>query len=271
MSEQTDYPENQGPTSQSRNLGSVLSDAAQTNIPRRNRLGKAWRVIFLASTIIGIIALTLLLVNILNSSAGYMAIEYEIEPESLAVDGVPLQEMPNAALVQILQDNLTRNRFRTLDGQTSMDQRTQEDLVSLVYDNVIEPKVQNTWPLIDSLAREAEIREEANRLSQCGSVFQGMVHPGSVEITPIQQSTAGWRAHGNPGLVMDYQPHHPVRLAHRNRGSDLSGRIFSGYLDQPDNPDKYQQSGRRAIHHLWHVRPGSVCPCVFDFNEWRTI
>ncbi len=161
MSEQTDYPENQGPTSQSRNLGSVLSDAAQTNIPRRNRLGKAWRVIFLASTIIGIIALTLLLVNILNSSAGYMAIEYEIEPESLAVDGVPLQEMPNAALVQILQDNLTRNRFRTLDGQTSMDQRTQEDLVSLVYDNVIEPKVQNTWPLIDSLAREAEIREEA--------------------------------------------------------------------------------------------------------------
>lgn len=161
MSERTDYPENQGPTSPSRNPGSALADAAQTNIPRRKRLGKAWRVIFLASTVTGIIALTLLLINIVNSSAGIMAIEYEIEPESLAVDGVPLQELSNAALVQILQEHLTRNRFRTLDGQTPMDQRTQEDLVSLVYDNVIEPKVQNTWPLFDSLTREAEIREEA--------------------------------------------------------------------------------------------------------------
>jgi hypothetical protein len=32
---------------------------AQTNIPHRKRLGKTWRLIFMASTIVGIIVLTL--------------------------------------------------------------------------------------------------------------------------------------------------------------------------------------------------------------------
>jgi phosphate transport system permease protein len=118
-------------------------------------------VIFLASTVIGIIALTLLMINITNGSAGYMAIEYKIEPESLALDGVPLQELSSEQLIQILEENLSKNRFRTLIRETPMEQRTQEDLVSLVYDNVVEPKVQTTWPLFDSLTREAEIREQA--------------------------------------------------------------------------------------------------------------
>jgi len=151
-------PEN---AEQSLYLGSMQKGPPQTNIPRRNRLGKTWRIIFLASTVIGIIALTLLMINIINGSAGYMAIEYEIQPESLALDGVPLIELPKDTLVQILQDNVNKNRFRTLDRQIPMEQRTQEDMVSLVYDNVVQPKVENTWPLIDSLLHEEEIREQA--------------------------------------------------------------------------------------------------------------
>jgi phosphate transport system permease protein len=77
------------------------------------------------------------------------------------VDGVPLQELPKDTLVQILQDHVNKNRFRTLDRQIPLAQRTQEDMVTLVYDNVVKPKVQNTWPLIDSLLHEKEIREQA--------------------------------------------------------------------------------------------------------------
>jgi phosphate transport system permease protein len=160
MSEQTPPTENQEQAAEPLYLDSELKGSSQTNIPRRKRLGKIWRVIFLASTVIGIIALTLLMINIINGSAGYMAIEYKILPESLAVDGVPLQELPKDTLVKILQDNVNKNRFRTLDRQTPMEQRTQEDIVSLVYDNVVQPKVQNTWPLIDSLLHEKEIREQ---------------------------------------------------------------------------------------------------------------
>ena len=161
MSEQTLSSENQDNAAQPLYLGSKQNGPTQTNIPRRNRLGKTWRIIFLASTVIGIIALTLLMINIINGSAGYMAIEYEIQPESLALDGVPLIELPKDTLVQILQDNVNKNRFRTLDRQIPMEQRTQEDMVSLVYDNVVQPKVENTWPLIDSLLHEEEIREQA--------------------------------------------------------------------------------------------------------------
>jgi len=163
MREPTPLSDNRGDASKAPQLAADGDGASQGNIPRRNRLGKIWRSVFLASTVIGIIALTLLMFNITNGSLGYMAVEYEIEPESLVVDGVPVENLPSEALVKILEDNLTRNRFRTLDRQTPMQERTQAELVSLVYDNVIEPKVLMTWPLIDSLLREDEIRQEVSR------------------------------------------------------------------------------------------------------------
>ena len=58
------------------------------------------------------------MINITNQSLGYMALEYKVEPESLAVDGRRWQSCLSETLVQILQENLTRNRFRTLDKQT---------------------------------------------------------------------------------------------------------------------------------------------------------
>ena len=97
-----------------------LENAGETNIPRRNRQGKVWRTVFMASTVAGIIVLTLLILNITNQSLGYMALEYKVQPESLSQGGTPLAELPGETLIQILQDNLTKNRFRTLDSQTPL-------------------------------------------------------------------------------------------------------------------------------------------------------
>ena len=71
-----------------------------------------WRIIFQLSTLIGILTLTALLFNILNSTLGYVAFEDKVDPETLAVNGVPLEELSKEELVRILQENVSAGLFR---------------------------------------------------------------------------------------------------------------------------------------------------------------
>jgi hypothetical protein len=50
-----------------------LAITPESNLGRRHRLGKIWRSIFLASTLVGIVSLVTLLLTILNDSMGYVA------------------------------------------------------------------------------------------------------------------------------------------------------------------------------------------------------
>jgi phosphate transport system permease protein len=51
----------------------------------RHRTGRIWLAVFQASTIIGVIALVALLLNILNSAFGFMAIQNTVEPEHVVM------------------------------------------------------------------------------------------------------------------------------------------------------------------------------------------
>ena len=74
----------------------------QNNLARRHRVGRLWHIVFQASTVIGIIVLTALLYNIINQAFGLAAIENKVDPETLAVNGVPLEEMTKEQLEAIL-------------------------------------------------------------------------------------------------------------------------------------------------------------------------
>jgi phosphate transport system permease protein len=55
------------------------------NLNKRHRFGRFWRVVFMASTIVGIVALTALLFNIINSAFGYVAVQNSNRPEDLVL------------------------------------------------------------------------------------------------------------------------------------------------------------------------------------------
>ncbi len=55
----------------------------EENLPVRHRTAAAWQIVLQASTIIGIIALTALLLNIVNGAFGYVAGQNSIDPEEL--------------------------------------------------------------------------------------------------------------------------------------------------------------------------------------------
>jgi phosphate transport system permease protein len=81
--------------------------------------------VFAASTLIGIVALTTLLLNIFNSAFGYVALENKIQPEQLARNGVPIEDMPKESLVFILEEHLSAGLMRRFESEMPWEERDQ--------------------------------------------------------------------------------------------------------------------------------------------------
>jgi len=131
------------------------------NLAQRHRRGIVWKVIFQISTVIGIIALSTLLIKILNDTMGYAAIEYKKDPSTISSSGLPLDEMTCSELRVILAENVTKNRLRTIEREKPMVERSQSECLDLVISEVAEPTVKKTWPLFASLFNYEEIQSIA--------------------------------------------------------------------------------------------------------------
>ena len=136
---------------------SPLESKFSENLPARYRTGGIWRSVFIISTLTGIFFLSILLLKIVNDSFGYIAVEHGIAPESLAVDGVPIWELPKEDLVLLLQKNVTPGRFKTLVKELPMEERNRDDILAIIVREVVEPKVAQTWTLAESIFNKQEI------------------------------------------------------------------------------------------------------------------
>lgn len=58
----------------------------QTFVSRRQRVGQVWRALFLAATMVGIIALLALLYNVITESFGYVAYQNEVDADTLLLE-----------------------------------------------------------------------------------------------------------------------------------------------------------------------------------------
>ena len=141
--------------------GSSENQEYTANLPQRHRAGMIWRIIFQVSTVIGIVVLVLLLWNISNSVFGYAAIENKIDPEDLAINGIPLEELHPIDLTFILQENLSANVFRRYETEKPFAERSRDEIYQLVMDRVVEPEVEKMWSLSDSLFRRQAVFAEA--------------------------------------------------------------------------------------------------------------
>jgi len=127
----------------------------------RHRSARAWKIVFQASTIVGIIVLTALLFNVVNEAFGLVAIQNKVDPKALAVNGVSLEDLSKEQLVQVLQGNVKPAVFSRLEKEKLLAERSRQDVYNLIVEQVIEPQAVQTWPLYDSLFRRSEILREA--------------------------------------------------------------------------------------------------------------
>ncbi len=127
----------------------------------RRRRGRAWAIVFQAAVLAGIIALCALLLNILNQSFGYVAIVNNIDPAELAVDDVPLNRLPKERLVEILEANISAGLMRRYEHDEPFADRSRENVHALILERVVEPQVQATWGLFDSVFAQRRVFTEA--------------------------------------------------------------------------------------------------------------
>jgi len=128
------------------------------NIAGRNRTGTIWRWFFQVSTIFGIIALIALLLNIIDSSFGYVAYEAKVDPATLALNGVPLEEQSKEQLVALLQSKLSKGAFNKLDKDESFEKRSRANVFQIVNERIIKYEVVQVWDLWSSLTKSADIK-----------------------------------------------------------------------------------------------------------------
>ena len=142
--------------------GDALPDGSyQSNLPQRHRKGKIWKRLFQASTWVGITALIVLILNVINSTFGMIALENQINPDDLAINNIPIEQLHKVDLVHILKENLSLGLIRRMESEKSWEERSREEVYDLVVFRVVEPTVVDTWPLYDSLFHRNQIRQEA--------------------------------------------------------------------------------------------------------------
>jgi phosphate transport system permease protein len=138
-----------------------LSADFADNLPRRHHTAKRWRIVLQASTIIGIVVLMALVLNIIDGAFGYGAVQTKVDPDTLAVDGVALEDLTKEQLMAILQANVSQGLYRRFESETPFAERSRAEVYDLVVERVVEPEIVYNWRLLDSLLRRAEVMAEA--------------------------------------------------------------------------------------------------------------
>ncbi|MBL8090168.1 MAG: phosphate ABC transporter permease PstA [Anaerolineales bacterium] len=128
------------------------------NLDWRNRKGVFWHVIFQASTIVGIITLITLIFNVIDSAFGYVAYEARVDPDTLTMNGIPLEEQSKEQLVELLQSTLSSGAYNKLNNEKSFEDRSREEVFQVIVERIIRPKVVRVWDLWPSLTQADEIR-----------------------------------------------------------------------------------------------------------------
>lgn len=131
------------------------------NIEGRNRSGSIWRGTFQLSTIIGIIALTALLMNITNGAFGYVALEAKVDPATLTINGVAPQDQSKEQLIELLKSKLSSGAYNKLEKDQPFAERSRSNIYQLVLERIVKYEVKQTWSLWESLTRSSEINKEA--------------------------------------------------------------------------------------------------------------
>lgn len=137
-------------------------EALRRQISKRRRTGMVWHIVFQVSTIVGIIALVALLYNIVNQTFGLVAVQNKVEPETLAVDGVPLEDLSKEQLIAILEAHVSKGVIRRYESEMPFVSRSREDVYRLVVERVVSPQILKSWPLSDSVLKRSQILAEVS-------------------------------------------------------------------------------------------------------------
>lgn len=123
----------------------------------RQRNGRVWAVVFQMATLIGIVALTALLYTIINQTFGLVVVTNTIDPDTLTVNGVALEDQSKEQLVEVFQANVSSGLMRRFESEQPFAERSADSVYDLIQEWVVKPRVEASWKLVESIFNRQEI------------------------------------------------------------------------------------------------------------------
>ena len=134
---------------------------------KRKKTGIIWKVGFLFSTTLAILFLLLLLFSVIDSAFGYVVLRNEVNPSSLVEGKTSVEDFSRIELETMAMANLSSGILRRVEYEKPLAQRSDNELISLIEQYIVKPKVLRTWGLWDSLTHTKSI--EAYSIAEEGS------------------------------------------------------------------------------------------------------
>lgn len=119
------------------------------NLERRQKTASVWKALFRFSTLVGVIALTILILSIVNQTFGLVATQDKHDRTTII--SKPVEQLSQTELIKMLETNLSKNRLRTLDREKPLLERSRNDLITLVENEVFQTRVVDSYPLLKSI------------------------------------------------------------------------------------------------------------------------
>jgi phosphate transport system permease protein len=151
-------------------------EAFAQNLDSRHAKGSIWRVVFMLSTILTILFLATLIITILDDAFGYVVMVNDVDSSTLARGGTLLEGQNKDQLLLTLEEHLSPRRYRALEREIPMAQRTAPDLLEIALTEIVKPQVAQTFNLFESLFGKTEILQEVSEKYPDGQlVFRSWV------------------------------------------------------------------------------------------------
>lgn len=152
--------------------------AADLLSKKRKKRNSIIKILLFAATMITVIILCILLLNIINNAFGVIAVENEVEPDTLAVDGTPLNELENPQLLYIIDTHLSRGLVRRFNDEYPLEERSAKELLELIEERIINSHVKKSWSLIDTVFRSSSIAAYFEANPEQERRFRAWIQPG---------------------------------------------------------------------------------------------
>ncbi|HAK45238.1 MAG TPA: phosphate ABC transporter permease PtsA [Spirochaeta sp.] len=128
------------------------------NVSTRFQIGKIWKTIFFIATVLAVLAILMLLVNIINGAFGFVVIENTVQPTELLASG-NIDELSEAELIETLEAYLSKGLIRRYNIEEPLNERPKAELMSLVLERIIKPRIVESWNFGPSIINRGMIQD----------------------------------------------------------------------------------------------------------------
>ncbi len=129
------------------------------NLKQRYRVGSVAHAFFFLATTIGLVALAVLLLSVIDRAFGLVVVQDSVDQATLS--DRPLEQLNQAELIQIIRDNARPARVRTIErDQGKLETLSAEDLYTILITEIVKPSVLKSYYLFESIFQRQRIEAE---------------------------------------------------------------------------------------------------------------